>query len=113
MSFGVAYGLLAVAIVAEVIATSALTASNGFTRLWPSVVTTVGYVIAFYVLSHALKVIPTGIAYAVWSGGGIVLISTFAWLWFGQKLDLPAIAGIALILAGVFVIMLLSKSVAH
>lgn len=112
MPLATAYGLLAIAIVAEVIATSALKASDGFTRLWPSLITTVGYVVAFYVLSHALKAIPTGVAYAVWSGGGIVLISTFAWVWFGQRLDLPAIVGIALILLGVLVIMLLSKSVA-
>lgn len=113
MNFGFAYCLLAVAIVAEVIATSALKASDGFTRLWPSVITTIGYGFAFYVLAHALKVIPTGVAYAVWSGGGIVLISLIAWIWFGQRLDWPAILGIALILVGVVVISLFSKSVAH
>ncbi len=113
MPIGSAYLLLALAIVAEVIATSALKASEGFSRLGPSLVTAAGYGVAFYLLSHVLKTIPTGVAYAIWSGGGIVLISAVGWLWFRQSLDLAAILGIALIVAGVVVVSLLSKSVAH
>ncbi|TDR94602.1 SMR family transporter [Enterovirga rhinocerotis] len=104
---------LAAAIVAEVIATSALKASDGFSRLWPSVVTVIGYAIAFYCLSLTLRTIPVGIAYAVWSGAGIVLISGVGWALFGQKLDAAAIVGIGLILAGVLVLNLMSKAAPH
>lgn len=104
---------LAIAIVSEVIATSALKASQGFTRLGPAALVVAGYGVAFYFLALTLRTIPVGIAYAVWSGAGIVLISTIGWLWFGQKLDLPAILGIGLIVAGVAVLNLFSKSVAH
>ncbi|KJK08444.1 multidrug transporter [Burkholderiaceae bacterium 16] len=104
---------LAVAIVSEVIATWALKASDGFSRLGPSALVVAGYGVAFYFLALTLRTIPVGIAYAVWSGAGIVLISTIAWFWYGQKLDLPAIAGIGLIVAGVMVLNLFSKSVAH
>lgn len=104
--------LLSVAIVAEVIATSALKASDGFSRLGPSLVVVAGYGVAFYCLALTLRSIPVGIAYAVWSGVGIVLISVIAWFAFGQKLDVPAIVGIALIVAGVLVLNLFSKSVA-
>lgn len=107
------YAYLALAIVAEVIATSCLKWSEGFTKLWPSVVTVVGYGIAFYFLSLTLRTIPTGIAYAIWSGAGIVLIVTVAWLFQGQKLDMPAMVGIGLIIAGVAVMNLFSKAVAH
>lgn len=107
----VAYGYLAVAIVAEVVATSALKASDNFTRLLPSVVTVLGYGLAFYCLSHTLKSIPTGVAYAIWSGVGIVLISLVGWLWFRQSLDAPALIGLGLIIAGVLVINLFSRSV--
>ncbi|HSV59861.1 MAG TPA: SMR family transporter [Variovorax sp.] len=107
------YAYLAVAIVTEVIATSCLKASDSFTRLWPSLATVLGYAVSFYFLSLTLRVIPTGIAYAIWSAVGIVLISLVAWLWFGQSLDGPAIAGMALIIAGVLVINLFSKSVSH
>lgn len=103
---------LAIAIVAEVIATSSLKASDSFTRLVPSLVTVVGYGIAFYGLSVALRSIPTGIAYAIWSGVGIVLITLIAW-WQGQKLDLPALIGLGLIVAGVVVVNVFSKSVSH
>lgn len=99
------------AIVAEVIGTSALKASEGFTRLWPSLVVVVGYGVSFYMLALTLRAIPIGIAYAVWSGVGIVLISVVAWLLFGQKLDVPAILGIALIVSGVIVLHLFSESV--
>ena len=95
--------LLAVAIGAEVCATTALKASSGFTRLAPSAITILGYGIAFYCLSLALRTIPTGIVYAVWSGVGIVLVATIAWFWQGQRLDAATIAGMALIVAGVAV----------
>ncbi|MET3181387.1 UNVERIFIED_ORG: small multidrug resistance pump [Variovorax guangxiensis] len=107
------YACLFVAIVAEVIATSFLKSSEGFTRLWPTLASVAGYVIAFYFLSLTLRTIPTGIAYAIWSGVGIVLISLVGWLWFGQKLDAPAIAGLGLIIAGVVVVNVFSKSVSH
>lgn len=101
---------LGVAIVAEVIATSALNASAGFSRLWPSALVVLGYLVAFYFLSLALQAIPVGIAYAIWAGLGIVLISMVGWLAFGQKLDLPGILGMSLIIAGVAVINLFSKT---
>jgi small multidrug resistance pump len=107
------YVYLAIAIVAEVIATSALKASDSFTRLWPSAVTVVGYLLAFYFLALTLRTIPVGIAYAVWSGTGIVLVSIIAWFLYGQKLDAAALVGMGLIIAGVLVINLLSKSAAH
>ncbi|MFP2958812.1 DMT family transporter [Myxococcus sp. 1LA] len=104
---------LAIAIVAEVVATSALKSSNGFTRLGPSVLVVLGYGVAFFCLSFALRTIPTGVAYAIWSGAGIVLISGVAWLLHNQRLDVPALVGIGLILAGVIVINVFSKSAAH
>lgn len=104
---------LSIAIVAEVIATSALKAADGFTRLGPSLVVIVGYGIAFYFLSLALRGIPVGVAYAVWSGVGIVLISVIGWLAFGQTLDGAAVLGIALIMAGVVVLNVFSKSPVH
>jgi len=104
------YAWLALAIVAEVIATSALKAAEGFTRPVPSIITAVGYAIAFYGLSQTLKTLPVGIAYAIWSGVGIVLVTGIAWVLYRQRLDAAAIAGIALILAGVLVINLFSKS---
>ncbi|HKQ84412.1 MAG TPA: SMR family transporter [Steroidobacteraceae bacterium] len=105
--------LLAAAIVSEVIATSALKASDGFTRLWPSIVVIAGYGLAFYFLALTLRAIPLGVAYAIWSGVGIVLISAIGWLLFGQKLDAAAIIGITLIVAGVMVLNLFSKSLVH
>ncbi|MFG1348968.1 DMT family transporter [Xanthobacter autotrophicus] len=107
------YLYLIIAIVAEVIATSALKATESFTRPGPSVLVIVGYATAFFCLSLTLKTMPVGIAYAIWSGVGIVLVTAIAWLWYGQKLDLPALIGLGLIVAGVMVINLLSKSVAH
>ena len=101
---------LALAIGAEVIATSALKSAAGFTRLLPSIVVVLGYGAAFYFLSLTLKTIPVGVAYAIWSGAGIVLISTSAWLLYGQKLDAAAIIGMGLIVTGVLVIQLLSKA---
>ncbi|OWG17285.1 multidrug transporter [Delftia sp. K82] len=107
------YLYLGLAIVAEVAATSCLRQSEGFTRLWPSVVTVLGYALAFYFLSLTLRTVPTGVAYAIWSGAGIVLISLVGWLWQGQTLDLPALAGMGLIVAGVLVIQLFSKTAGH
>jgi len=108
-----AYFILAIAIIAEVIATTALKSSESFSRLAPSVLVVVGYAVAFYCLSLTLKTIPTGIAYAIWSGVGIVLISLLGWLVHKQTLDLPAILGLGLIVAGVVVLNVFSKSVAH
>ncbi|WP_372987810.1 SMR family transporter [Marinobacter sp.] len=104
---------LGIAIVAEVLATSALKASDGFTKLEPSVLVVGGYAIAFYFLSLTLKAIPVGIAYAVWAGLGILLVALIGWLVFGQRLDLPAVIGMTLIVSGVLIISLLSKSSAH
>lgn len=101
--------LLFIAISAEVIATTALKSSAGFTKLWPSVVTVIGYGLAFYFLSLTLKTLPVGVAYAIWSGVGIVLISLIAWLFHGQKLDIAAMVGMGLIVAGVLVIQIFSK----
>lgn len=103
---------LAIAIVSEVIGTSALKPSAGFTRLLPSLVVVVGYGSAFYCLSLALDRIPVGIAYAVWSGAGVVLVAGLAWWWHGDRLDTAALVGIGLIVAGVLVLNLVSKSVA-
>ncbi|WP_108124730.1 DMT family transporter [Saccharospirillum mangrovi] len=108
-----AWLILAVAICAEVVATSALKASENFSRLWPSVLVVVGYGLAFYLLAETLKVIPVGIAYAVWAGGGIVLITLVSWWLFDQQLDWPALLGMALILSGVLVLNLFSKAVPH
>jgi small multidrug resistance pump len=113
MTLPIAYAVLLVAIVAEVIATSALNASEGFTRLTPSIITFVGYAVAFFCLAQTVRIIPVGVAYAIWSGIGIVLIAAIGWLWFRQTLDLAAMLGIALILAGVLVINLVSTSVGH
>lgn len=104
---------LLLVIVSEVVATSALKSSESFSRLWPSVLTVVGYGVAFYLLSLTLRELPVGIAYAIWSGMGIVLVSLAAVVLFGQKLDLPALIGMGLIVAGVIVINVCSKSVVH
>jgi small multidrug resistance pump len=98
------------AILAEVLGTTMLKASENFSRPLPSLVTVLSYGVAFWCLSHTLKSVPVGVAYAIWSGVGIVLITAIAWVWFKQALDVPAMAGIGLILAGVLVINLFSKS---
>lgn len=108
-----AWLLLGTAIVAEVIGTSALKASEGFTRLLPSVVVVLGYAVAFYCLSLVLKTVPVGIAYAVWSGLGIVLITLVAFVVYGQKIDLPGLIGMGLIVAGVVVLNVFSKAAVH
>jgi len=104
---------LGIAIVAEVIATSALKASSEFTRLWPSIVVVTGYLLAFYFLSLTLRSLPVAIVYAMWSGIGIALIAMIGWLVFKQTLDTAALCGIGLIVAGVVVLNVFSKSVAH
>ena len=104
---------LSIAIISEVIATSCLKASEGFTHFWPSIVVVIGYLLAFYLLSLTLKTIPVGIAYAVWSGIGIVLIALVGWLFLEQTLDTPAIIGLTLIIMGVIVINVFSKKISH
>ena len=107
------YLVLLMAIVFETVATSFLKQSGQFTKFWPSVVTVVGYAAAFYCLSLVLKHIPVGIAYAIWSGVGIVLIAVIGFTVFKQHLDWPAVLGLALIIAGVVVINVFSDSVSH
>lgn len=104
---------LLIAILSEVAATSALKASEGFTNLVPSVIVIVGYGLAFYFLSLALRTIPMGIAYGIWSAIGIVLVSVAGWAMYGQKLDAAALAGLGLIIAGVLVVQLLSDTAGH
>ena len=105
--------MLGIAIVAETIATSALKSSEGFSKLLPSAIVLVGYGVAFYFLSLTLRSIPVGIAYAVWSGVGIVLITAVGWAFFGQKMDAPALIGMALIIAGVVIMNVFSSAGAH
>ncbi|HET7413665.1 MAG TPA: multidrug efflux SMR transporter [Pararhizobium sp.] len=107
------YIYLAVAICCEVVATSALKQTDGFTRVLPSIVTIVGYGLAFYFLSLPIRTIPVGIVYAIWSGAGIVLIAAIGFFVLGQRLDPPAVVGLALIIAGVLVINLFSKTIGH
>lgn len=109
----IGYLYLSFAIVAEVIATSALKASDGFTRPWPTTIVVLGYGAAFYFLSLVLKTVPVGVAYAIWGGAGIVLIALIGWLVLKQPLDLPAVVGIGLIVAGVAVIQLFSTATPH
>jgi small multidrug resistance pump len=107
------YVYLFAAIVSEVIATSALKAAEGFSRFWPSVIVIVGYGLAFYCLSLTMRTIPIGIAYAIWSGVGIVLIALVGLLFYRQPLDAPALIGMALILAGVLSINVFSRTAGH
>ena len=104
---------LAFAIITEVIATTALKASDSFTRLVPSAISILGYCIALWCLTIPMRTMPTGVIYAIWSGVGIVLIGTVGWIMHGQKLDIPAMLGMGLIIAGVVIINLFSKTVAH
>jgi small multidrug resistance pump len=113
MSIQRAWAYLAIAVLAEVVATSALKASAGFTRPGPSLLVVSGYALAFYLMSLTLDTIPVGITYAVWSGVGIVLVTLVAWILYGQALDAPALLGLGLIVAGVAVLNLYSGSVAH
>lgn len=107
------YIFLICAIAMETIGTTALQASQQFTRIVPSIVVVLGYGLSFYLLALALKTIPVGVAYAIWSGLGIVFIALIAYALFGQKLDLAAILGMALILTGILVIHLFSGSAPH
>jgi len=104
------YVYLLIAILSEVTATTALKASEQFTRLWPSVLVVLGYASAFYFMSLTLKSIPVGISYAIWSGVGIILISITGYFFYHQKLDTPAIIGMGFIIVGVLIINLFSKS---
>lgn len=104
---------LGLAIVSEVIATSALKASEGFSHFWLSLLVVIGYGIAFYCLALTLKVIPMGVVYAIWSGIGIVLITLVGWFLFNQKLDPPVLLGIGLIAAGVVVMNVFSKTIGN
>lgn len=108
-----AYGVLLVAIAAEVVGTSLLASSQQFTRLWPSLGTIAAYALSFYLLSVVLRVMPVGIAYAIWSGLGIVLVSAMGFVLLRQSLDLPALIGIGFIITGVIIINTLSSSVTH
>jgi len=108
-----AYLYLLIAIVAEVIATTFLKKSDGFTRLWPSVASTVGYIITFYFLSLSLRTLNVGVAYGIWCGLGIIFISLLAFFIYGEKLDLAAVVGLGFIITGVVIINVLSKTVSH
>lgn len=108
-----AWFYLTIAIIAEVIGTSALKSSEGFTKLFPSVAVVACYGIAFWMLSLTLKTIPVGIAYAVWAGAGIVLMALIGWVVFQQQIDAMGLLGIGLILSGVLVLNLFSKSGVH
>ncbi|KOG23110.1 MULTISPECIES: DMT family transporter [Streptomyces] len=98
------YGLLAGAIVAEILATTSMKYSEGFTRLWPSLVTGVGYLVAFALLAQALKTLQVGTAYAIWSGVGTAAVAVIGFLFLGESLNAAKIAGIVLIIAGVAVL---------
>ena len=108
-----AYSYLAIAIIAEVIATSALKASEEFTKVVPSLIVIIGYGASFYFLTHVLKTIPVGVTYATWSGLGIVLVTIAGVILYKQTPDLPAVLGMGLIIAGVVVINVFSKTVGH
>lgn len=104
---------LAVAIVFETIGTTALKASDGMTRALPSLLVVLAYALSFWLLALVLRVIPVGVAYAIWSGLGICLIAAIGWVVFGQRLDTPAILGLGMIIAGIVVINVFSDSVGH
>ncbi|WP_435388920.1 DMT family transporter [Halomonas maura] len=107
------YVYLALAIIAEVVATSALKASAEFTRLWPSLLVVAGYAIAFYLMTLVLRTLPVGITYAFWAGLGIVLVTLVGMVVYGERPDLPALAGIAMIVGGVVVIQAFSSVTPH
>lgn len=108
-----AWTILGFAIIAEVIATTALKYTEGFTKLLPTMISLLGYGLSFFALSRILNQIPLAIAYAIWSGAGISLVGMIAWIWLGQKLDMGAIIGISFIIAGVIIINLFSNAIAH
>jgi small multidrug resistance pump len=107
------YVYLLLAITAEVIATSALKAADGFTKPIPTLIVAVGYSVAFFLLSLIVQTMPLGIVYAIWSGAGIVLVAAVGAIWLKQVPDLPAVIGIGLIMAGVVIVNLFSKTVTH
>ncbi len=109
----IAYGLLALDIISEVTGSTFLVKSEGFTRLGPSLLVVIFYIISFYLLSQVIKTIPLGIAYAIWGGVGIVLTAFIGFLIFRQNLDIPAVIGIIMIVGGVIVMNVFSKSVGH
>lgn len=109
----IAYGLLALAIISEVTGSTFLVKSEGFTRLGPSLLVVIFYIISFYLLSQVIKTVPLGIAYAIWGGVGIVLTAFIGFLIFRQNLDIPAVIGIIMIVGGVIVMNVFSKSVGH
>ncbi|MGI9389864.1 MAG: SMR family transporter [Boseongicola sp.] len=107
------YMHLILAVLAETIGTTALQASHQFTRVGPSIIVVIAYAAAFYLLSLALSVMPVGLVYAIWSGVGIIFIALIGLLVFGQRLDLPAVIGLSMIIAGILVIHLFSGSTTH
>ncbi len=107
------YVLLFVAVIFETVGTTALQASQQFTRFWPSVLVVVAYTMSFYLLALTLKYMPVGVLYAIWSGSGIVLIAFIGWVVFRQSLDWPAILGMGMIIGGIVVIQLFSKTPVH
>lgn len=107
------YLALVLAIGLEVVGTSLLQRSAQFTRLWPTVGMALCYLVSFYLLSLSLRVLPLGVAYAIWSALGIVLVAVIGLLVFGQRLDLPAVIGLGLIVAGVIVVNLFSNTIGH
>jgi len=107
------YFALFLAVMAETIGTTALQASQQFSRLWPSVIVVVAYALSFYLLSITLKSMPVGVVYALWSGLGIILIACIGFVVFGQRLDLPAILGLGMIIGGIVVIQLFSNATPH
>lgn len=113
MSLATAYAILFAAILCEIVGTSALHASQQFTRALPSLIVAVFYTGAILGLAFTFRVMPMGIAYAIWSGLGIVLISTVGWVVFGQRLDAPAVFGLGLIVVGVVIVNLWSDSASH
>ncbi len=108
-----AYLALLIAVIAETIGTTALQASQQFSRFWPSVIVVVAYALSFYLLSITLKSMPVGVVYALWSGLGIVLIACIGFVVFGQRLDFPAVLGLALIITGIVVIQIWSDATPH
>lgn len=108
-----AYLILLLAVAAETIGTTALQASQQFSRFWPSVLVVISYGIAFYLLGLTLRFMPVGIVYAIWSGLGIFLIAIIGYIAFGQELDWPAVLGLAMILGGILIIHLFSKTAGH
>lgn len=108
-----AYIYMIIAIIAETIGTTALQASQQFSKFWPSVIVVIAYALSFYLLSFVLRHIPVGVTYAIWSGLGIVSIAVIGYFAFGQKLDIPAMIGMSLILIGILIVHLFSNSAPH